>query len=53
MKRRFLAFFACKDGWHLTIGHLEVYWLSDSPWHWKPWKLMFEVYWLRFCFERK
>ena len=44
-------FFACDDGWHLTLWRLQVYWLTKTKCYWRPWRLMRTAYWLRFAFE--
>jgi hypothetical protein len=50
--------FSCDDGWHLTLWHLNVYWIkpcrwhwNPCRWHWKPWKSGRCIYWLRLAIE--
>ncbi len=43
--------FSCDDGWHLTLWHLNVYWLAGTKLYWKPWKSGRCIYWLRLAIE--
>ncbi len=46
-------FFACKDGVHITLWRLEVYWLPHTCRYWCPWRSADggALYFLRLCFE--
>jgi len=45
-----LSLFVCEEGWHLHLGRLSIWHLQGKR-HWKPFRGVTGIYWLRFCFE--